>query len=241
MKELEKVGMVVSVFRYPVKSMQAEAVDTAEVNFKGIRGDRSYAFIKEGESRGFPWFTARDNPNMVLYSPIETSEGMDIVLPNGEKLPIGSHALKRLLIEGSSHTKNIELVKIDRGTFDGYPISVLGQGTVDAVSRRTGITLDPVSLRPNLVINSHNMIEGVEDTWVNKVLKFGSRDDSPEIFIVKKDTRCMMINIDPVTAIQRPDILRDVVKNRNKEMGVYANPIKIGNIKMGDEVFIKNL
>ncbi len=241
MTELEKVGRVEHVFRYLVKSMQAEELDTAEVNFKGIRADRSYAFIKEGDKSGFPWFTARDNPNMILYTPIETSEGLDIKLPNGETLPIGSLELKRLLIEGSNHSKNIELVKIDRGAFDGYPISVLGKGTLDAVSKRTGVALDPLSFRPNIVINSLNMEEGVEDSWVNKILKFGSRPDSPEIFVVKKDTRCMMINIDPITGIQRPEILRDVVKNRNREMGVYANPIKMGNIKPGDEVFIKNL
>ncbi len=42
---MSKIGSVVSLFRYPVKSMAGEQINSTLVNKKGILGDRSYALI----------------------------------------------------------------------------------------------------------------------------------------------------------------------------------------------------
>jgi MOSC N-terminal beta barrel domain len=55
------VGRVAALWRYPVKSMAAEALDDAEVSWHGFAGDRRSAFIRDGQVRsGFPWLTIRD-------------------------------------------------------------------------------------------------------------------------------------------------------------------------------------
>ena len=54
------VGKVVHIARYPVKSMRSESLDSTNVGFQGIAGDRMYAFVQEGVHSPFPWLTARD-------------------------------------------------------------------------------------------------------------------------------------------------------------------------------------
>src|SRR5258708_5297482 len=39
------VGRIVSLFRYPVKSMAAQVLDEVDVSFEGLAGDRRWAFI----------------------------------------------------------------------------------------------------------------------------------------------------------------------------------------------------
>jgi hypothetical protein len=39
------VGSVVSVWRYPVKSMQGEEINGADITDRGILGDRAYALM----------------------------------------------------------------------------------------------------------------------------------------------------------------------------------------------------
>ena len=60
-----EVGRVAGLWRYPVKSMAAEALERADVGWHGLDGDRRWAFIREGMVRsGFPWLTIRENPRM---------------------------------------------------------------------------------------------------------------------------------------------------------------------------------
>ena len=40
------VGRVVSLFRYPVKSMAAQVLDEVDVSWEGLAGDRRWALSK---------------------------------------------------------------------------------------------------------------------------------------------------------------------------------------------------
>jgi uncharacterized protein YcbX len=56
------------------------------------------------------------------------------------------------------------------------------------------------------------------------------------ISVTLKDERCMMINLDPETAQQNPRVLRAVARNHDECVGVYANVLKAGSVKVGDVV-----
>ena len=49
--ETTVVGSIVSVWRYPVKSMIGEELNLAEVNERGLLGDRSYALIDRSDGK----------------------------------------------------------------------------------------------------------------------------------------------------------------------------------------------
>ena len=45
------VGSIVSLWRYPVKSMMGEELNAAEVTKRGILGDRAYALIDSSDGK----------------------------------------------------------------------------------------------------------------------------------------------------------------------------------------------
>src|SRR5689334_19983979 len=64
------VGRVVGLWRYPVKSMSAEALVETDVSWHGLAGDRRWAFVRGGVPQsGFPWLTLRERANMGHYRP----------------------------------------------------------------------------------------------------------------------------------------------------------------------------
>ena len=65
-----RIGRVAGLWRYPVKSMAAEALDEVLVSWHGLAGDRRWAFVRPGIPRsGFPWLTIRELPEMSHYRP----------------------------------------------------------------------------------------------------------------------------------------------------------------------------
>jgi uncharacterized protein YcbX len=64
-----KVGEVEAIFRYPVKSMRGERLETAELGWHGLDGDRRLAFRRADDRGGFPWLTASKLPELILFAP----------------------------------------------------------------------------------------------------------------------------------------------------------------------------
>jgi len=60
-----RVGRVVGLWRYPVKSLAAEPLSEVDVSWHGLAGDRRWAFVRDGVPQsGFPWLTLRERGNM---------------------------------------------------------------------------------------------------------------------------------------------------------------------------------
>lgn len=67
--EPEEIGVVTTLYRFPVKSMRGEQVDEVELRWHGIAGDRRFAFARSDDPSGFPWLTGRQVPDMLRYTP----------------------------------------------------------------------------------------------------------------------------------------------------------------------------
>jgi uncharacterized protein YcbX len=61
------IGKVDSLWRYPVKSMRGEEMVELFAGFSGVYGDRLFAFESSASPRGFPFFTGRDQRQMIRY------------------------------------------------------------------------------------------------------------------------------------------------------------------------------
>jgi hypothetical protein len=55
----------------------------------------------------------------------------------------------------------------------------------------------------------------------------------------KRDKRCVMINVDPVTTAKDPSILRSVAQDRQSCLGVYGNVVEPGRVSIGDTLTIE--
>ena len=63
------IGKVESLWRYPVKSMRGEELDELFAGYAGVYADRLFAFESSAAPKGFPFFTGRDQRQMIRYRP----------------------------------------------------------------------------------------------------------------------------------------------------------------------------
>ena len=66
---MSTVGTVQEIWRYPVKSMRGEQLESVFVAFSGLMGDRVYGLINNEADPAFPWHTAREQEPLLLYTP----------------------------------------------------------------------------------------------------------------------------------------------------------------------------
>src|SRR5258706_13289803 len=76
---LIEIGHVEAIFRYPVKSMAGERLETANLGWHGLDGDRRLAFRRINDNdndndhnhdrSGFPWLSASKLPDLLLFTP----------------------------------------------------------------------------------------------------------------------------------------------------------------------------
>ena len=150
-----EVGRVAAVWLYPVKSMAPDAVASAEVSWHGVAGDRRWALVRErGEGSGFPWLTIRERPDMVRYQPRfavperpDTSPVM-VTAPSGAEFDVTDPALAADLGGG------VRALKLDRGTFDTLPLSLITRQSLGGLGDLAGRPLDVGRFRPNLLIDA---------------------------------------------------------------------------------------
>ena len=107
------VGRIVALWRYPVKSMAAENLATAEVSWHGVAGDRRWAFVRDGQVRsGFPWLTMRELPELAHYRPRFADPGRPdasvtlVQRPSGGELEVADLALAAELGPGVRSAKS---------------------------------------------------------------------------------------------------------------------------------------
>ncbi|KWU48950.1 MOSC domain-containing protein [Pseudomonas palleroniana] len=80
---------------------------------------------------------------------------------------------------------------------DGYPLLLIGQGSLDDLSRHVGRPMEMLRFRPNLVIEGGEAF--AEDGW--KRLRIGD----VELRVVKPCSRCILTTIDPATGERSAD------------------------------------
>jgi uncharacterized protein YcbX len=230
-----EVGKVRAIFRYPVKSMASESMDSIEVGWHGLAGDRRWAFVRDGlERSGFPWLTIRERPEMWRYQPYfadpdqpDTSLTM-VRTPDGDELDVVDPALANELGSGA------RVIKQGRGVFDTFPLSLITTQTISELSAMVDSTLDPKRFRPNLLVEATSHLAFAEDEWVGSVLSVGTL----KMRVDKRDKRCVMINVDPETTERDPEILRAVARERQACLGVYGSTVEPGIVSVGDSVIL---
>jgi uncharacterized protein YcbX len=222
------VGRVASLFRYPVKAMAAERIASAEASWYGLDGDRRWAFVRAGQARnGFPWFTLRQHPGLHAYRPV-FGDPVLVHTPSGDAFEVDDPALA----EGLSVAGPVFPQKINRGTFDSAPLSLLSVQTADAVGAHAGVPVDPLRFRPNIVVETLAGTAFAEDSWVGATVCVGP----VRLHVERRDKRCMVINIDPETGERDPAVLRGVAQLNDVTCGVYGSVLVPGRIAVGDPV-----
>jgi MOSC domain-containing protein len=230
------VGRVAAVLRYPVKSMAAEPIEDVDVSWHGLCGDRRWAFVRPDlPSNGFPWLTLRQRNDLNDYHPCWTererpdASAVIVRTPAGARFDVTAPALAAELGEG------VRVMKLNRGTFDTMPLSLITSRTVESLGAVLGTDLNVLRFRPNLVIEAFGAAAFPEDEWVGRALTVGTT----WMRIDARDKRCVVVNVDPVTGRRDPEVLRAVATHRETCLGVYGSTIRPGRVAVGDSVVLQ--
>lgn len=234
-----EVGRVAALWRYPIKSMAPEALPEAEVSWHGVAGDRRWGFVRGGrpEASGFPWLTIRERPDMVRYRPRladpdrPNASPVVVTTPSGAELEVTDPVLAAELGGG------VRAVKLDRGTFDTLPLSLITAQSITRLGVLTGRPLDVRRFRPNLLIDAHGSDSFPEDAWVGCTLAVGDA----LIRLDARDQRCVVVNVDPSTADRDPVVFRTIARSRKARLGLYASTVRPGAVTIGAPVTIAAL
>jgi uncharacterized protein len=253
------IGTVESLWRYPVKSMRGEEMTELFAGYAGVYGDRVFAFESSANQRGFPWFTGRDKREMIRYcarfrqpdkaaQPINLSLAeksnatpihadlnelmVDVKLPNGKTLPVDDPALIEVLRSGLENKPELTLLRSQRALTDARPLSILSVQTAKRLGEETGITVDKRRFRANIYVDLKSGAFG-EDDFLGKALRIGEK---VVVQVLERDSRCMMITLDPETAEKTPALLKTIAQGHEGMAGVYAAVLTEGMIRKGDSV-----
>ena len=231
------VGRVVGLWRYPVKSMGAEPLTEVDVSWHGFAGDRRWAFVRNDlVQSGFPWLTLRERGDMNHYrpsfvDPARPDKSPTLVrTPSGTTFDVTDPALATELNPGG-----VRVIRQDRGIFDTFPLSLITTQTVARLGEMVGTRLEVERFRPNMLVEANDDAAFQEDGWVGRVLCIGGL----RMRVDKRDGRCAVITIDPVTTERNAEILRTVARERQGCLGVYGTTVEPGRVAAGDPVSIE--
>jgi uncharacterized protein len=235
--QLCPVGRVVGLWRYPVKSMAAQALDAADVSWFGLAGDRRWAFVRAGMAHsGFPWFTLREHPGLNRYRPCfaepercDTSATL-VQTPDGRVLDVTDPALAAEL-----SADGVQVMRQQRGVFDTFPLSLISTQTIASLGSILGQTLEVQRFRPNFLIECSDEAAFPEDEWLGQVLRIGGL----RLRVDKRDGRCAVITLDPQSGSSNPAVLREVAQQRQGCLGVYGSTVAPGRVSLGDAVWVE--
>jgi uncharacterized protein len=246
---------IVGLWRYPVKSLQGEALDEVWLEDDGVAGDRRWGIRDERTGR---ILTARRLPALLTASACYQDDRPVITLPGGHVVVgPGSMADNALsdwlgrpvtLVAASSErepgraeyftdavddtSEAIEWTMPLGRYVDASPILLL-----TTASLRIGASLHPAGdwssrrFRPNVLVDLDG--EGwVEDGWIGQQVRTGSTTVMP----VQPCVRCTMVTRPQPGLEADPDVFRTLARHHRGLFGVWCEVTVAGSISVGDAV-----
>lgn len=232
-----RVGVVVSIARFPMKSTQAEPLEAAELHWPWLHGDRQYAFVKQADTSAFPWLTARDLPGLLQFEarydkPEDPAHSkVSITDPEGAAYDIRDPALAARLSDMAGAP--VALLRLGRGCFDAMAVSILTTTIASAVEQAHGSVVPRGQFRANLVIQPDDPA-ATEQAWLGQTLAVGTKGACLEVGWATP--RCAMVGIDAMTGERDPTVVRTVARQFHNRVGAYCSVHRPGSIRVGDAV-----
>ena len=225
------IGSVVNITRYPVKSMRGEAMDSVDIDFVGLPFDRAFAFVQDGVLSPFPWFTARDCPQLLQCQPTLTGDRwptVTVATPEGD-FEIGSPELRAKFEQWSG--KSASLRTDYRGCQDVAYVSIISTATIRALTEAGGVENDQRRFRMNFVVDIGDE-PFAENAWAGKSVSIGGAT----IAVHEPDRRCNMITLHPDTGESTPAVLKQAGELNNACAGMYCSVLVEGRVALGDKL-----
>jgi uncharacterized protein len=245
-----------AIYRYPVKGMTPERLETVTLTAGGtLPADRKYA-IENGPGRFDPaaprhlpkitfLMLMRDERLATLQSVFDDTTETLTILRDGRQVARGKldTPTGRQLIEQffAAYMKGElrgapRIVSAEGHSFSDVAakcVHIVNLETVRDLERIAGQPVDPLRFRANLYIEG--LAPWSEFNWLDKTISIGAT----QLEVYKRTERCNATNVDPVTA--KRDMAIPALLTRNwghTDVGLYAKISVGGAIATGNVVTV---
>jgi uncharacterized protein YcbX len=262
---LMQIGSVVSLWRYPVKSMLGEELNASEVTGVGLLGDRGYAVIDKSDGKAASAKNPRRWPTLFDFRAALDDGTARITLPDGTLVSSDQEDVDRILskafgrdvslraaggnsptseglwpdMPGLSHRDTIHEFALSQGTFfDAGMVHLLTTATIERFREAYPPGRFEVRrFRPNIVVQLSTDEKGfVENDWVGRTIAVG---DDVRLNVTKLCSRCIMTTLPQGDLPKDPGILRTLAQHNGANAGVYAGVMCGGTIRRGDAIALE--
>src|SRR5207237_5592812 len=157
---------------------RGEELDEIFAGYAGVYGDRLYAFASSANEKGFPFFTGRDQRQIIRYHarfrnpekaarPVNLDEAqqlspnlnpisadapelmVDVETPDGKTFAINDPRLIDNLCAGLDGNHELTLLRSDKALTDCRPVSIFAVQTAKKLGEETGEIVDKRRFRAN--------------------------------------------------------------------------------------------
>jgi uncharacterized protein YcbX len=256
---------VATLWRYPVKSMQGEELNAADITGVGLLGDRRFAVIDPATGKvagaknprkwpGFFYFRAAYTkpPHAGSALPavrVTMPDGTSATTDEGELPKLLSEALGReVTLSAALPTATAEEYVIDDdevasfdlpvGTFfDAAVVHLVTTATLDRLrSLYPEGRFEPRRFRPNIIVATRRDTSGfVENDWVGHEIAIG---EHVRLRVTMATGRCVMTTLPQGDLPKDSGILRTAAQHNNAQVGVYAEVISGGPVRRGEPITV---
>lgn len=246
------LGTVQALWRFPVKSMRGQKLETAYIDGQGLIGDRAFALLDVEKDQIVSAKYLRRFPDIYQFRatfPDEPVAGeplppVQIELPGGGIVSGTQPDVDEVLSAALGRT--VRLIRVgDKAPVpyhDASPLSLLTESTLAHLRElRPESDFDVRRFRMNIIIDS-DQPGFVENDWVDELLKLGS---DLTLQVTRPNARCVMTTLAQDELPVDREIFATLVKYNRLEMensrpspcaGVYAQVKTAGVVKAGDAV-----
>lgn len=229
---------VTQLWRYPIKSLSGERVDTAAVTRLGIDGDRQWGLLDADSGL---ILTARRVPELLFAEPVIDGERAAVRLPDGtvtgddDELSAWLDRPVSLVRATAESRGNYEIAFNDDDPKSEWqrwhgPKGVFHDSTQTRLSIISEASLgswDPRRFRPNVVVSGDG-----ENDLVKRDIAIGE----VRLRVMKRIDRCVIVTR-PQPGLERDKgVLLSVGRDHGGDLGIGALVRGEGTLRVGDRV-----
>lgn len=247
---------ITGLFSYPIKSGAAVSHAEAEVDDRGLAGDREYMVV---DAHG-QFLTQREAPPLALvqlqsgqvvtpigHAPVVPSRACTVTVwgYTGPAVDCGEQVADllsayvgracRLVHTGADHGRRSDDGRSAVGFADGYPLLLISEESLTDLNARLSVPLPMDRFRPNIVVAGAAAF--AEDEWSSVLLAAIPAE------VVKPCLRCAITRVDQATGVRGDgEPLRTLGSFRKVKGGVMFGQNVVhastGILRVGDPVTV---
>lgn len=231
-----QLGVVVEIWRYPVKSLRGETVRSVRVGYRGIEHDRLWS-VRGHDGRfgsGKTTRRFRHMPGLLsMQSFVDASGAGHLRFCDGHEGPIDdpdtAHRVGKLVGE------DVDIaVEDETSHFDDGPVHLLSLQSLSSLAARLEAQVDRRRFRPNIVVDISTSDDRPEDAWIDTPLRIGS----VLLRVTHRTVRCVMAAQPQGELAFEPAILKELEAKNEMCLGVYARVEQPGTVSVGDDIYL---